>query len=51
MKSKESTDIKKAKEKIKEADVIYITAGAGMGVDVDYLILEEMRVFGENIHY
>jgi len=33
MKSKESTDIKKAKEKIKEADVIYITAGAGMGVD------------------
>lgn len=37
------------KQIINEAEAILITAGAGMGVDFDYLILGEMMDFGMHI--
>ena len=42
--------IDQIKQTIQEADAILITAGAGIGVDVVCLILEEMRDFGKHIH-
>jgi hypothetical protein len=44
-----SRAIDKAREYIQNADAVLITAGAGMGVIVDYLILGETRDFGKPI--
>ena len=37
-------NLEKAKQLLEEADAIFITAGAGMGVDVVQIFLEKMDI-------